>query len=303
MRPVNAFQYHLDQLQELLVKASADKDPGMWLLKNNGRTPVFMVEALCKIYKDLDEKTFTKLKARFKTLEDAIGRLDYYTGFEEQYKEDAAMSAFIKKRISETSKQLNTILTGERWIIKDYKRIRKAFEKLEKIKWPEEKENILLIDRFYKKSIGEIEEFYHSTGEKFNDIEQQIHELRRKLRWLSIYPHAVRGTIQLHGNIDYPELQSYVTEDVIHSPFNTFPPEANCIFVFLLNKTPFLALSWMISSLGKLKDNGLRYILEQESGKTNNPDATQLKMILENASAVTKDFFDKKVLQQLVYNM
>ncbi len=303
MIPVNAFQYHLDQLQEYLIKASAEKDPGMWLLKNNARTPVFMMEALCKMYKELNEKTFTKLKERFKTLEDGIGRLDYYTGFEEPYKDDVEVSAYIKKKIGESSKQLNNILIDEKWIVKDNKRVRKAFEKLEKIKWPEEKENVLLIDRFYKKSIAEIEYFYNSTGGQFTDIEQHIHELRRKLRWLSIYPHAVRGTIQLHGNTEDPELRQYITEDVIHSPFNTFPPELNCNFIFLLNKAPFLSLSWMISTLGKIKDNGLKFIIAHEAGINDAANHDQMKAILQDASEICKDFFDKKILQQLVYKM
>lgn len=303
MKPIDAFHFHIDQLHQLLIKAAAETDPGMWLLKNNARTSVFMVEALCKLYKELDEPIFTKLKERFKTLEDGIGQLDYYVAFEEQFKEDANIAAFLKKKINSISKKLNAVLTDEKWIIKDFKRIRKAKEKLAKIKWPEEKENVLLIDRFYKKSIDEIDDFYNRLKGNFTDVENQVHELRRKLRWLSIYPHAVRGVIQLHGNAENEDLRQYNTEDVIKSPFNTFPAHEESLFVFLLNKAPFYALSWMISSLGKLKDDGLKYELLKEAGIKNPEHDQTLKQILDKSSADAATFFDKKVLQQLVYTM
>ncbi len=303
MKTAETFYYHLNQLQELLVKAAAEKDPAMWLLKNNARTPVFMMEALCKLYKELDEKTFSKLKQQYKALEDGIGKLDYYVGFENAFKDHILISDFIKNKITVTAKELNTFLLEEKWISKNFKRIKKTKEKLESVSWPTEKEDVLLIDKFYKKSILEIETFYKEIKSNFSDIENQLHELRRKLRWLSIYPHAVRGTIQLHGDVENPDLRQYITEDVLHSPFNTFPEQGEREFIYLLNKAPFLAVSWMISSLGNLKDEGLRFFIIKEAGITLAAEKIEIENILQKATLMANEFFNKKVLEQLVYKM
>lgn len=56
------FEYFIDKVQLLLDKASKQKNPGLWLYKNDLRTPFFMLEALSIMYSQIhNKKRFTKL--------------------------------------------------------------------------------------------------------------------------------------------------------------------------------------------------------------------------------------------------
>ena len=79
---LSRFDYHLNQLQILLDKAANQKNPALWLYRNNARTPLFMLEGLSKLYAGVhNKKKFSKLKEHFKNLEDVIGTIDYYDSF------------------------------------------------------------------------------------------------------------------------------------------------------------------------------------------------------------------------------
>jgi hypothetical protein len=90
-------------------------------------------------------------------------------------------------------------------------------------------------------------------------------------------------------------------------------------YFLLLEKNYFLALSWMIAELGKLKDNGLRILviveaLEQTEKLTKeeatakalnllNYDNNMPDKILADASAVCKTFFAENNLDKLIYGI
>jgi hypothetical protein len=79
-----------------------------------------------------------------------------------------------------------------------------------------------------------------------------------------------------------------------------------------LDKNHFLALSWLISELGKLKDAGLGIlVLEEASTHNGNDAATKLQTVnasakpkleeyMDKASQITNDFFEEKNLDKLV---
>ncbi|CAN5643308.1 hypothetical protein BH11BAC3_BH11BAC3_10060 [soil metagenome] len=72
------FEFFLNQLQILLTAAAKEKNPALWLYRNNARTPLFMLEALSKMYADIhNKKRFTKIYDHFKMAEDALGAIDY----------------------------------------------------------------------------------------------------------------------------------------------------------------------------------------------------------------------------------
>lgn len=80
------FEYFLNQLQQLLTRAGKQKNPALWLYRNNARTPLFMLEGLAKLYSGLhNKKKFSKIKEQFKLLEDALGSIDYYDAFAKQF--------------------------------------------------------------------------------------------------------------------------------------------------------------------------------------------------------------------------
>jgi hypothetical protein len=93
----------------------------------------------------------------------------------------------------------------------------------------------------------------------FTEIELEVHEMRRKLRWISIYAQALNGLIQsklTSKKIKYTT--NYLTKDIIQSPYNKLPKKPKNIAIMEYDSDSFFALSWVIKELGILKDNGLR---------------------------------------------
>lgn len=83
----NPFLFYSAQLQELLLKSSKEKNPALWLYKNNARTILFMLEALTRLHNHaFDEKLFEKWNKRFKKLEDLFGEIDQYIVLENELK-------------------------------------------------------------------------------------------------------------------------------------------------------------------------------------------------------------------------
>jgi len=286
------FEYFLKQLEELLVKSSKQKNPGLWLYQNNARTPLFMLEGLAKLYSGIhNEKKFEKLKAHFKLLEDAIGQIDYYDAFAKEFVANKKMPAVITNYLQAQSREkiqsLNEILTEKDWLGGDNIRIRKIRKKLSNADWQDEKEDVESIQQFYITAINKILEFINEKNFHFTDIEKDVHEFRRMIRWLSIYPQALRGCIQLSKpKAATPKyLTKYLTKAITSSPFNIMADAAGLKHFLLFDQNRFYALSWMIAELGNLKDNGLKVEVIKEAILQTSPQEPTAKANEKNALA------------------
>ena len=223
------FNIYLNQLQALLDKSAKQKNPALWLYNNNARTLLFMLEGLAKLYTELhNKKKFTKIKEHFKLLEDALGAIDYYDAIAKDFVSKknipAPIVSYLQAQTREKIQSLNELLIEKKWLNPDDSRIQRMREKLNDANWLEEKEEIEEIREFYGESIYEIIEFIQKKKYHYENMEADVHELRRKLRWLSIYPQALQGCIQLAENKISPKhLTKYLTKEIITSPFNKMP--------------------------------------------------------------------------------
>ena len=316
------FDLFLAQLQTLLDKAAKQKNPALWLYQNNARTPLFMLEGLAKLYAGIhNKKKFIKIKAHFKLLEDAIGQIDYYDAFAKEFagnkKIPATVVSYLQAQAREKIQSLNEILTEKDWIGSGKSRIEKIRKKLKKADWLDEQKDVEGIRDFYFSSINGILEFSNQKNFHFENVEKDVHELRRMLRWLSIYPQALKGCIQLSQSKKSPAyLSKYLTKAITGSPYNVMPDAGDLRYFLLLDKTRFYALSWMISELGNLKDSGLRLEVIKEaliqSGSTDEKAALikarsflgnrQLteQQVLDQAEAILKTFCKEQNLESLV---
>jgi hypothetical protein len=316
------FEFYLIQLQTLLAKAAKQKNPALWLFQNNVRTPLFMLEGLAKLYTGIhNKKKFTKLKEQFKLLEDTLGAIDYYdafaTSFSKNKKIPAAVVNYLQAQTREKIESLNELLVEKKWLGDEADRIKKIQKKIAEADWQNEETELNDIKDFYGEAIYEIVEFTAKTKFHFDNVEADVHELRRKLRWLSIYPQALRGCIQLSKAKTSPaHLKKYLTKDIVNSPFNKMPDSGNCRYFLLLEQNCFYALSWMIAELGKLKDSGLAVIAIkealQQTSKLSDAAAykkayeilgnkqPKLKQLLDKAEAVCKTYFTENNLEHLV---
>jgi hypothetical protein len=178
-------------------------------------------------------------------------------------------------------------------------------------------EEIEALLEFYNASINNITGFIAETNFHFDNVEEDVHELRRKLRWLSIYPQALQGAVQYSTDTEtLAHLRKYLTKEIINSPYNKFPAAGNNTSFLMLHKSYFLALSWMISQLGSLKDEGLLLTglceaIKQSTGFNEEESLTQtytllgrkqrkMQEILDSAEAITKTFFKEDNLHHLI---
>lgn len=319
---LDRFEFYLVKLEDLLLQSSKEKNAGLYLYSNDARTTIFMLEGLAKLYAGLhNKKRFTKIKEDCKLLEDALGAIDYYDSFAKEFVTNAAIPAdvtdYIQGQAREKIQRLNDLLAQRSWTGENAERIKKIRKKLKNADWLQDDKEVKAIAGFYKESIKEIKTFIAETNCRFTEIELQVHSMRRKLRWLSIYPKALQGVIQLtESNNGDESLQKYLTADIINSPFNKMPDAADNRYFLMLEKNYFLALSWMISSLGKLKDNGLRIIaiteaLQQVRGLDHDaalsktyeilgPQHPGLSTILSDASLMCEIYFKEQNLERLM---
>lgn len=263
MKGIERFNVYLDKLEKQINEASTQDDPAWWLYKNDARTTAFMLEGLCRIYETLhNKKKFGKFNDDFKKLEDALGAIDYYDQLSLSLKNieqvDSRYIVYLETKAKEKTIAANELLKERKWIGKKRSRIQRMREKMADADWLSEEKEMQGVKQYYLDSIAEINKFVDERNGVFTKMEEEVHDFRRKIRWLSIYPKSLNGAIQFKGELeDKPDLIEYFTPDVVNSAFNKMPSPETQNEILYISKPDFFALSWMISAVGKWKDKGL----------------------------------------------
>ncbi|MEO6904827.1 MAG: hypothetical protein ABI148_00565 [Ginsengibacter sp.] len=315
------FVNYLDKIQAILDKAEFSENPALVVYQEDMRTPLFMLEGLSRLYKKINNhKKLKKLNVLFKYVEDLLGVIDFYDGFHKEFvnekKIPGLITNYLNEKKDEKLEDLNDYLKEEKWIGKHKKRISKILKDLDEVKWLDEKNDTIAILDVYHDDIKKVIKKYKRKNLEFCDIENDVHEFRRELRWLSIYPQALHGLMQLKSNAEQPEfLKKYLTPEIMNSPFNVMPDGSALPYHIILNDGYFYALSWMIAQLGKLKDNGLKITILQESiaavYKTHenveqliysicDQNQQTLPQILEQSQKIATTFFSEEILQNII---
>ncbi len=316
------FDIQLNKVKALLGQAQKEEDPGLYLYKNDLRTPFFQLEGLSRIYAFVSpqRKKFARLRDKFKKLEDLLGEVDHYAVLAREFEHEQKIPHEIKQYFFDKEKEslrlLNRVLKTKKWI--NGKQIDKIEAFLKEAKWGKEKEQTKQLENLYQYEIEKITQFINDSSDGFTDIEEGIHELRRKLRWLSIYAQAVQGGVELTAEkSDTSHLKKYLTIEIINSPFNQLPVSNDeKVKPLRLSKNNFLALSWMIRRLGELKDEGLNLLAlveaiqsihqlnEEQAMKTAHEyvgdKMSDPESLLKEANQLTAQFMKDKVLQNLI---
>lgn len=315
------FLHFLNEVQDILEKAGSSPNPALYIYEANIRTPFFMLEGLARIYnKIFTHPVFPRCKKTFKDMEDKLGAIDYYDGFYKEFssrkKIPDQITNYLKNKKEEKIEELNEELRKNHWLGSRKNRIHKIIKKIDEVNWLPEYYDAGAIKLAYTKEIKKVLKKYKSKKPEFKDIEKDVHELRRQLRWLSIYPQALCGLMQLSEKDDVPAfLKKYLTPAIMHSPFNVMPSGTYFKHHILIHIHYFYALSWMIDTLGKLKDDGLRIVILTESinhiykPKKNienlvlsflDDDQMTIHRILKQSNKITKTFFEDSILKNLI---
>lgn len=260
----NRFNKFLEPFAELLRNAIVSENPAPYLFSNSARDLLFRLEALSRIYKALhNKKVFENLNEDFKELEDAMGEIDYFDTFEKEFLKiktlpPAFINYFVEGRIR-AQEQFNKILKKKKWLSEKSDKLGEIESSLMKVDWMDADAERTAIGEFLVDQIEKFTSKYDKGKLHFNDIEEGVHEFRRKLRWFSIYAAALDGLIQLKISASPDEdLKKYLQPEIISSPFNVLPEAPMNIQPIFIQDQYFYALSWVISETGILKDEGLR---------------------------------------------
>lgn len=316
------FHKHLEKAKNILTEYAKTKRLHE-LLQKDLRTPFFMLQGLARIFCATESqmnagKPFKKWLTKFKTIEDLLGQISFHTLECKQWRSRNAEASTTNeerfytgdnaskehKLALELYRKLSIELKEEEWVTG--MRISKINEKLIQIdnvlRLRDPETGIASIEQFLKREISEIINFHKTCT--YTHMEEHVHELRRELRWISIYATALNGLVQLKGNKTRSDEKKYLTDEIVNSPFNKMPEKPKSSRYILFNKNSFFALSWLINELGEIKDEGLQLMHYNESKKADKDQVKNNKGKMSVLLASTKDicttFFEEGHLQRLL---
>jgi len=311
-------------LQELLLESSP-QNAARELHQNGARTPLFRLQALSRLYeKTGGGKIFYRLRFWFKKIEDALGVVAYFEDLKLYCADREPLQPLVdsfQKKYDIALQELQGLLIDEGWLkFKSDRpsspRCRRVWKILKKVKWDKNEKERKKIAEFLSARLEKIDFRLKNGLYDFENLEGGLHELRRNIRWFSIYAHSLQGLIQLRGDVrPFPELEMYCPASIRQSPFNTWGPYTGRGKPIQISRGLFFALSFAIAELGRLKDIGqFREALEKEVRTLEFPDDSMRRQALdylheefaeapelpEKSRAFCEDIFLKKGVLRLL---
>jgi hypothetical protein len=265
------FQLYCGQLIALFKKAKTNSNPALFLYKNKARVTIFMAESILRASNKLfEDKQIKEWHSTIKKLEDYLGQIENYIEILANFSKIKTIKVqqleYVSGKLDKAVEKLNSKLVRNDFYLADLFQMNKEF----KINF-NDKAIVLKLQEEIKSELIEACDFFNQFPKGFTDMEKQVHELRRKLRWISIYGESFRGLIVLHDEkVKYAWEKAFITQKEIKSPFNKLPVSKKLNQYISLNKKAFYALSFMIANLGIIKDKAFGlYFLEKSIRKTN----------------------------------
>jgi hypothetical protein len=309
----------LQSLENIAKKTKNDKEPHLAFYKFGSRNVLFKLEALYRIYRSIeDEDLFNDLLSKSKEVEDQLGQYDFHLWIYNEISLNKNIPKEViehfKKNVSIAEDSLKKFLETSGWLISTSENYQADISKLREFKWPSIEVFTTKLNKFLIKQVSKIIHDFDDNEYNLDEIEVGIHELRRKIRWISIYASSVEGVIQLKSsNNSTASFQKYLQPDVVNNPYNKLPAKLKDSRIIYIKSIYFYALSWIIEELGKLKDEGLfKYHIINELKGSNNISADHKQLTLDEleinedyskvisniAKEICNDFFKKNLILQ-----
>lgn len=271
-RGLRRFGAQLDRARAALGTSVAPEAHGVdalraqALYRANLRTPLFMLEGLSRLALGTggDPDVFEPLQRDVKVIEDTLGEVDYWWVVADKARGWNLPAEFLRHVEEQHRVACGRVmgwLEARAWVDHRYLpqegevrlRVNRIGRDLVDTRW--------LSDRKERRALAE---FLHGRALSTEraarsldmaDIEHGLHELRRRLRWLSIYATALDGSVQLDQAAKAPKgWAKYMTPAVVNNPFNALPKGDPAVVPVTIPAPLFYALSWLIAELGALKD-------------------------------------------------
>jgi hypothetical protein len=269
----------LDAFRDSLRKATAreaDHGPdalfGHALYTAGGRTPVFMLQGLARVFRKLDlddlnaadAELFDRLRLETKIVEDVLGQIDYWWVVGQKaaaYKLPRPVVAWAAQRHVEACGAAVTWLSAREWTPHRYLAEPESFEpradrferRLRKVDWPGAKRLRSAWAAFFAETLADVESAVDALD--LTKLEEGLHEARRQVRWISVYAAALGGQLVLDADTPAPPgWETYLAPEIVGNPFNRLPEPGPGDRPLHMPAPLFYALSYLIDRLGRLKD-------------------------------------------------
>lgn len=260
------FTLQLAKLQTLLDDAcsvAGDALPGQVLFRSNARTPLFMLEALGRVYEkfDIDHELFARIREEAKILEDALGVIDFWNCVVKKcidWSMPAEATQLARERYLEACGKAWAWVEAQDWVTSRYRfnnrlLAERMARKLKKVDWFSPQKEAKVLRKWLIKELPIIDGKIRDLD--LRQIEAGLHKARREVRWVSIYFTAIEGAFVVDKDARPPaNWDRYLTKEIIENPFNQLPvPEADDVPIII--PAPLLyAMSYVIDRLGVIKD-------------------------------------------------
>jgi hypothetical protein len=253
----------IGRLKAYNKKSFESKNIGLEFYSLGARNDLFQLEAIARIYRsEFGKEKAQTLLDQIKNAEDALGAFDFNYALDKQMNAIEGLNHDLKTYFKNKSAVANTVLTtflvDKKWVANSndfYDELESSFLSMQLSKSKEWKE---VVGELIVKELNKIHKRIDEGEFRPLQLELGVHEIRRKLRWISIYSQAANGLVQLSENSNKnSSLEKYLEPEIVSSPFNKLPKNPSGTSCIEIQKNHFYALSWMITNLGKLKDVGL----------------------------------------------
>lgn len=257
--PFYPLRIYMNELTELFSAAKQASDPALFLCRHPARTSLFMAESVARLLHEVyqTKKTARALKL-FKKLEDSLGEIDDHDQWLKQFSKVKDIKkeqlAYFSARRDKALERLNKKLSRRDFYGRRFKELALKLD----VDFNDTR-LIAALEKAIRREAALCLKFYESCAGSFSSMELQVHELRRKLRWLSIYAQSLRGIIVLktcrekHG-----WEKEFITKREKESPYNQLTVRRNLQRHIVFDRNVFYALGFVVRELGRIKDKGMK---------------------------------------------
>jgi hypothetical protein len=282
-------------LENILKSSATKRDKGLFFYQNKGRDVLFRLEGLTRIYRNIhDKKFFDTWYKEWKTLEDLLGKMDFYESVHNELSKDRKLKAKSTKAFGEQYnahlEELNQKLKNEHWLSGEKMAAFRAG--IAQCTWLESHEDRAAFGHEMINELSKLHQKYESGELNPYNIEEGLHEFRRRLRWIGIYSIASEGMVQLQKvKTITPSVQKYQTKEIVASPYNIMPAHSKGQHTINIQSQHFYAMSWLIQQLGEWKDRAQHHeALKSIGGEISKANASLVANIPAQAEMTIDEF-------------
>ena len=240
---------------------------GAALLSADGRTPMFFLQGLARINSEVgpSRTTFTHWLQRFKEMEDLLGGYDFWAELGRRAIEWEIPEQLVKAIEARRLRALGELEYGLHradWIRlrgEEAPSLGKAridfLGQIDGLDWLSPKRERRRLAAFIANNARKTEARLKTGRLSLHELEAGVHELRRRLRWIPIYAHAMGGKLAWQEGADGEgRFASYLTPDALLNRFNVLPENPREEHPVLLHRGAGIAIAHVIGRIGVLKD-------------------------------------------------